>query len=71
MLPAMSAGFSDPGLAAGFTFSAAPHLGSGMAVGNCVEQLACEEAIRLLRGSGRHHRVGWNGRSSASRGRLF
>uniref|UniRef100_A0A0A9H973 Gpm274 n=1 Tax=Arundo donax TaxID=35708 RepID=A0A0A9H973_ARUDO len=33
MLPAMSAGFSAPGLAAGFTFSAAPHLGSGMASG--------------------------------------
>ena len=56
----MSAGFSADGLAAGFTFSAAPHLISGMAgtrlraVGNCDDQLKCEEeAIRRLRGSGK------------------
>lgn len=79
----MSAGFSAAGLAAGFTFSAAPQLLSGMAgtrrrVGGAELRRAAgvggggggDKASPGL-GQAPSGREGWNGKSSESPGRLF
>lgn len=72
----MSAGFSASGLAAGFTFSAAPHLISGMAGTRQASGGGLWRSVGV-RGGGDKASPGlgqsteWNGRSCGRPGELF